>query len=203
MRIAEFYKFIGQHSSPVILLEGIRALPAAKYKELVSLGEMLAKNLPDTKFRTGNATGSDEAFAEGVAKVHPGRLEYILPYSGHRKKMIFPQAICHALNTVSDSVSGGERMENLFKNTLIASPAYRDLLSKGKNIPKLKAKINYLLRDTMKVVGINGEIPGATAGIFFADIADPMKGGTGHTIRVCRGNSIPVILQNDWKQWLS
>jgi len=203
MKIAEFYNLIGRHISPVILLEGIRALPAEKHLKLVSLGEMLAKNLPNIKFRTGNATGSDEAFAEGVAKVDPGRLEYILPYSGHRKKKIFPQATCYALNTVSDNVSDSEKMETLFKNTLIASPAYRELLSKGKNIPKLRAKINYLLRDTMKVVGISKEIPGATAGIFFANISDPMKGGTGHTIRVCRENSIPVILQNDWIQWLS
>lgn len=59
-----------------------------------------------------------------------------------------------------------------------------------------------LLRDTIKVVVLEGELPGATVGIFYADVTDPMKGGTGHTIRVCRPNGVPVILQDDWVKWL-
>jgi len=31
---------------------------------------------------------------------------------------------------------------------------------------------------------------------------DPMAGGTGHTIRVCHQESVPVVFQTDWLEWM-
>ena len=60
-----------------------------------------------------------------------------------------------------------------------------------------------MLRDTLKVTGdASSGLRPASVGIFYVNEADPMKGGTGHTIRVCRHQGVPVIFQQSWKQWL-
>ena len=41
----------------------------------------------------------------------------------------------------------------------------------------------------------------ARFGLFYVNAADPMKGGTGHTIRVCRRQGVPVAFQEDWMGW--
>jgi hypothetical protein len=33
------------------------------------------------------------------------------------------------------------------------------------------------------------------------NLADPMEGGTGHTIRVCQQEGLPVIYQDEWSAW--
>ena len=66
----------------------------------------------------------------------------------------------------------------------------------------LAAKADYLLRDTMKVIGFSEVFPKATAALFYVDLDSPMDGGTGHTIRVCQNAGILVVYQNEWKQWL-
>lgn len=38
----------------------------------------------------------------------------------------------------------------------------------------------------MKVVGHSDEFPKPLCALFYVDPDDPMAGGTGHTIRVCR-----------------
>ncbi|MFZ4396203.1 MAG: hypothetical protein ACOYOU_11325 [Kiritimatiellia bacterium] len=77
--------------------------------------------------------------------------------------------------------------------------AYEVRGSKG----ALGAKAAYLLRDTLKVIGTPdlGLAP-ATVGIFYANEADPLAGGTGHTIRVCRERGVPVVLQTVWRKWV-
>jgi len=199
MNLREFTALIEQYPAPTILLEGVRSLPAGEEVKLAEMGKLLAKRFPHARFRTGNAPGSDEAFAAGVAVVDSGRLEYVLPYSGHRKKNRYPGAFCVDLSCIGEY---SHEMENLIAKTLDASPEHEDLLKKRRMIPRLKAKTNYLLRDTLKVVGLNGTLPKAAVGIFFADATDPMKGGTGHTIRVCRKNGVPVVLQNEWRRFL-
>jgi hypothetical protein len=76
-------------------------------------------------------------------------------------------------------------------------------MDKRDKIPRLRAKANYLIRDTTKVTGIPdaGYAP-ASFGIFYANLDDPMKGGTGHTIRVCQQQAVPVALQDSWMQWI-
>ena len=60
----------------------------------------------------------------------------------------------------------------------------------------------YLLRDTLKVIGsAEAGLSPATAGVFYVNEADPLTGGTGHTIRVCLECRIPVVFQAVWREW--
>jgi hypothetical protein len=34
--------------------------------------------------------------------------------------------------------------------------------------------------------------------VLYVDLSDPEAGGTGHTIRVCRQQGIPVAFQDSW-----
>jgi hypothetical protein len=83
-----------------------------------------------------------------------------------------------------------------------ASPQYSRILNyylekPGKNRAVMQA--GYLLRDVLKVCGsMTGSVMPATAGIFYVNEADPLAGGTGHTIRVCRVAKVPVITQAAW-----
>ena len=79
MNYTDFSKLISEAGSPVVLLEGTRELPAEQAPRLTALAAHLARTFPHVNFRTGNAKGSDEAFAAGVASVDPKRIEFILP----------------------------------------------------------------------------------------------------------------------------
>jgi len=93
-------------------------------------------------------------------------------------------------------------MKEMIDKTITASPKAASLMKLlGKKGP-LAAKADYLLRDTMKVIGFSDAFPKTTAALFFVDPADPMAGGTGHTIRVCQHEGIPVAFQHEWKQWI-
>ena len=72
-------------------------------------------------------------------------------------------------------------------------------VSGKRGMPFLRA--SYLLRDTVKVLGARG-IPPASFAIFYDDLGDPGKGGTGHTMRVCRSQGIPIVDQRCWFGWL-
>jgi hypothetical protein len=59
-----------------------------------------------------------------------------------------------------------------------------------------------LVRDTLKVTGSSyGDLAPATVGLFYVRPGNPLQGGTGHTIRVCRDQGVPVALQADWLLW--
>jgi hypothetical protein len=197
---ATIEKFIQEmmcHTQPVILLEGTRDVPEGDWQRLTDLAEMLARELPHAVFRSGNADGSDSLFAKGVVRIDPGRMQLVTPTAGHRKKYR------HVANYVvpMDDVPA-EHEDTIAYHTNEATPANRRIIEKRHEVPRLKAKARYLMRDTLKVIGSqdNGLAP-ATAGIFYAK-SDPMSGGTGHTIRVCRNHEVPVYLQGDWNGWL-
>ena len=63
-------------------------------------------------------------------------------------------------------------------------------------------KAAYIIRDTIKAIGTN-EIKPATIAIFYDDLKNPGKGGTGHTMSVCKLNNIPTIDQKLWFNWLT
>lgn len=62
-------------------------------------------------------------------------------------------------------------------------------------------KAAYIIRDTIKAIGTD-DIKPATFGIFFNNLDNPMSGGTGHPMNVCRLNNIPIIYQKTWFNWL-
>lgn len=197
MNYSEFLKYVKQYERPVILVEGTRKLPDSDRPKLVELGKTLAKALPMALFRTGNAKGSDEAFAEGIQQIDPTRLQYILPYQKHRKDSISGQSYQVALTEISSVAE-----EQAVYLTKESSPEYSSLLEKRNKIPLLKAKARYILRDTIKVTGVAElSLRPATLGIFYLNPENPMQGGTAHTVRVCRKQKIPVITQDEWMAW--
>jgi hypothetical protein len=195
----EFHELITVSLHPVVLLEGTRQLPAGrKYNAVVRFAEWLARRYPLAVFRTGNAKGSDDAFAKGVKRVDPSRLQYVLPYSGHRTKEIEASSYQFSMDDLESSMT-----ELVDRYTIAASPE-RSSMFKRKDAalpPKVHAQAQYLLRDTLKVIG-NKAMGPASVGLFYVNEDDPTKGGTGHTIRVCRACSVPVIFHDEWLTWI-
>lgn len=156
---------------------------------------------PHLRFRFGNATGSDQAFSEGVAAIDTGRLQIIAPYAAHRQNERYPTAHYDS----PESLSVAEESEIAYK-TIAATPQNKRLIDSRDGSGRLAAKAPYLIRDTMKVTGFSTgfstDFPKPLCALFYADPADPMRGGTGHTIRVCQQENVPVVLQGSWQQWL-
>ena len=196
MNYEDFVGFVSSHAQPIILLEGTRQLPESDQPKLVAFARKLAIAFPYARFRTGNASGSDEAFAAGITQVDPQRLEYVLPHRTMRERSRNKISPSLALDEVSDGMQ-----EFLAVETLEASPKYRSLIEGRKKHSALKIKANYLLRDTLKITGFEeGNFQPAQIGVFYVNAEDAGKGGTGHTIRVCENRKIPVMVQNIWMQ---
>jgi len=184
-------------AQPVILLAGSRKVPANLQNKLVALASFLAHEFPQALFRSGNADGSDSLFARGVNAVAPDRMQLVTPTKGHRKAHRHPVNYAIPLDTVS-----AVHEETLAYHTNAATPENSRIIDKRNEIPQLKSKARYLLRDTLMVLGDpETDLAPATVGLFFVD-GDPLAGGTGHTIRVCRQNQVPVFLPQDWWRWL-
>ncbi|MCX7044346.1 MAG: hypothetical protein NTX50_02525 [Candidatus Sumerlaeota bacterium] len=197
MDYKDFRLIIDHTDHPVVLLERTRDLPSEDRDHLVSLGARVARDCPSAFFRSGNARGSDEAFAEGVGTIDPTRLQFVLPYERHRKATISGASFSIALSEMPKSIEDEAACQ-----AERTSPQYADMLAYRNTVPKLKSKSWYILRDTIKVIGAeNTRLQPATIAIFYANPTDPMKGGTGHTIRVCRDHGVPVILQDEWMKW--
>lgn len=180
----------------VVLLEGKRDVLEADRPRLVELGRLLAAGTKQMRFRSGNADGSDKLFAEGMASVDAARMQVILPYKGHRSRQ----------NKAYESIA-------LDEIDLAREPEIVYLSKKNAKTSKLidpyvsgvvnryTTKAAYILRDTVKVLG-TADIPPAAFGIFYDDLSDPMKGGTGHTMRVCIEKEVPLIDQRTWFGWI-
>jgi hypothetical protein len=197
MSTDEFFTYLAPIHNPVILLEGTRALTAEDNPKLVAFAKYLALQLPQAIFRTGNAKGADEAFAEGVSTMDGGRLQYILPRKSMGRNRRSPEAFHVSIQEISPVEE-----EHIARQTLAASPKYEGLITRRRSNEALGAKALYLLRDTLKVVGSEdcGLAP-ATVGIFYVNPANPLKGGTGHTMRVCHLRGVPVNTQAEWMSW--
>lgn len=197
MNFKHFHRLVSASQRPVILLEGTRALPDQDRATLTGFGQALAEKYPHARFRTGNAEGADEAFAEGVKAVDPSRLEYVLPYARHRKEKMDASSYQFSLAEVPHAAE-----ERAVYHTTKASPEYATMIEKRHLVPLLRAKSRYILRDTVKVIGAaEAGLAPATAGIFYVNAAEPAKGGTGHTVRVCRNHAVPVAMQAEWTTW--
>lgn len=193
-----FSDFVSKYDFPgsILLLEGKRDVKEEDQPLLTALGHKLASSTKHMTFRSGNAPGADEFFSLGVFQIDPDRLQVITPYTSHRKK------------TNSDYTS--IPLDNV---NLMAEPevVYQSKFNKktagliDKYVAgardRFSIKAGYIIRDTVKAIGTT-EIPPATFGIFYDDLANPIQGGTGHTMDVCQKNGIPVIDQSIWFEWL-
>ncbi len=200
--VADLDTLVASTADPVILLEGIRALPDSDVDLVRRCGRWVAERYPTAIFRTGNAPGTDSAFAEGVAEVAPERIQYVLPYTQHRKAWAASRASSFALDTLPHVAE--RRLVDL---TTEASPKLGrlgELYATPSRGGAVGSKGAYILRDTMKVLGAPelGLAP-AKAGIFYANPDDPLAGGTGHTIRVCLLQGVPTVFQAVWSGWLA
>jgi hypothetical protein len=169
------------------------------YPALTALGRLLAGHLPSVRFRSGNAVGTDTAFAEGVAAVAPERMEYVITNAGMgRKRRI---AGCRVVTLDDLSSEAAERIIDFARNAASAArviEAYRTYGSKN----VVGSKGAYLVRDTLKVVGDPAnDLSPATAALFYVRDTGQLSGGTGHTIRVCQNHNVPVITQTVWLNW--
>lgn len=186
------------HPGSVILLEGKRKVLPEDAPKLIKLGELLCRTMKHANFRSGNAPGADELFADGVSQVDASRMEVILPYSGHRKKAVrgydtyaLDEFTLAAEPEVTYQTKSASRHEKLVDE-------FVDGVSNSVTI-----KAAYLLRDTVKVIGTRSGIPRATFALFYDDLKNPGKGGTGHTMNVCRNNQVPFVNQEVWMKWLT
>ncbi len=196
MNFQEFSDLISDASDPVILIEGRRTISPETAESARQLAAFLARRFPHLKFRSGNATGSDEAFTAGVLEVSPERLQVIAPYASHRRKQRHPLALYDTPESLSP-----EALEEIKAMTIASTPGNRGLVSCYQHGGKLGSQAACLIRDTMKVAGISGSLAKPTAALFCIDPADPEAGGTGHTIRVCRNAGVPVVFQDCWASW--
>lgn len=195
MKLKEFIQNFDKENS-VVLLEGKRTVIEEHKEKLVSLGKLLASTTKKMIFRSGNASGADHYFSKGVASVDHKRLQLVTPYSGHRKKENL------AYNTVSlDEIDLAAEPEVIYQSKKNKkTEKLIDLFASGdKNRYTIKAA--YIIRDTVKAIGSKNVKP-ATFGIFYDDLENPMEGGTGHTMNICKQNSIPIIDQAIWFNWL-
>jgi hypothetical protein len=198
MTHAEFSALVSGLTSPVVLLEGTRDLAADQVPLLTELAARLAREFPDVRFRTGNAKGSDEAFAAGVASVDANRLEFVLPYAGHRSKQRPAESVANSIDDLPM-----KDVQDVVDATVAASPQYERVAVNyrtRKTHPRQKATAQLILRDTLKVTGTE-DMPPPVAGIFQINTDNPDRGGTGHTMRVCRAQGVPVIIQENWMEW--
>ena len=196
MTFTDFSNLIAGRPDGIVLLEGRRSISPEDYERAAALGRHLATMFPLLRFRSGNAEGSDKAFSEGVAQVDASRLQVVAPYASHRKSIRYAEA----LYDYPDSMSKLMEDEVAWK-TIKATPKNRRLIEKRGAKGPLAAKAAYLIRDTMKVVGHSDAFIKPLCALFYVNLEDPMEGGTGHTIRVCRQEGVPVAFQDSWAQW--
>ena len=196
MTFQEFSTLVERSPEGVVLLEGRRSIPARDATVAEGLARALALKFSKLRFRSGNATGSDEAFTGGVSMVDPSRLEIVAPYAAHRKSARHSGAIY-----TSPEILTPEQASDIESQSIQASPQNRRIIGmRGKKGP-LGAKGDYLVRDTMKALGVPGQLAKPICALFFVNLADPMEGGTGHTIRVCQQEGVPVTYQDEWGAW--
>jgi hypothetical protein len=180
----------------IVLLEGKRNVLNEDKEKLKALGRLLATRTTRMTFRSGNAEGSDQLFSEGVTEADNKRLQVIIPYSGHRQKTN------KAYDTISlDEIKIAAEPELVYqsKSNKKMEKLIDQFVSGDKNRFTIKAA--YIIRDTIKAIGTD-EIKPASFGIFYDDLDNPMAGGTGHTMKICEQNNIPLIDQKIWFKWL-
>ncbi len=195
MTITDFIQKYDKEGN-IVLLEGKRNVKEEDKEKLVQLGRTLAGASQYMKFRSGNATGSDELFSRGVAMVDHSRLQVITPYANHRQKknLAYETISMDDINIADENAVIISAKKNKKTKNLIDKYVEGD---RG----RFAIKAAYIIRDTVKVLGTS-EIPPIVFGLFYDDLQDPMSGGTGHTMNVCIEHDTPILDQNGWFDWL-
>jgi hypothetical protein len=89
MSFKEFTVNLTTSSNEIILLERHPKIARIRSAKINCISTTISyNNIQRVYLELGNATGSDEAFAKGIALVDPTRLEYVLPDHRDGKKEI-------------------------------------------------------------------------------------------------------------------
>lgn len=195
MKICEFIEQYDFEDS-IVLLEGKRKVLTEDSYKIFELGRLLSERTRYITFRSGNALGADKLFAEGVASVDKSRIQLITPYSKHRKSTSVN------IETISlDNIDLSMDCD-LIKESLLYKPTAKLVANfVSGEINRNTVKATYIIRDTLKVLGSENVKP-AVFGIFYDDLFNEKKGGTGHTMAVCERHQIPIINQKVWFNWI-
>jgi hypothetical protein len=193
----ELTVFCDLYQNGIILLEGKRNVIEEDKIKLIAIGKLLAEEMPNATFRSGNADGSDYFFSQGVASVNPNQLQVVTPYSNHRKKYNLAETV-YPLDTID--LLNEPQVIYQSKNHKGTASLVAKYVDGVKNAYTIKGA--YIIRDTIKVLGTNSGILPISVGIFYEDLTNPMQGGTGHTQRVCLESKIPLLNQETYFSWL-
>jgi hypothetical protein len=196
----EFDRLIRASRHPVVLLEGSRNVPVELEAKMERLAAHLIRAFPGLIARTGNAVGSDQAWARGVNSVDPKRLQLVLPVPNYRATAISSANEVAVLQEVP--------AEDYHAARTLTREHYAYGPDKGPTVydalPPFKR--TYLDRDALKVLGYpdySGKRRKATAALFYLNPAKKNGGGTGHTLRLCEAERVPYFLSEDWVEWLN
>jgi len=194
----ELDRWIGRYDRRgyVVLLEGKRKVLPEDVEKLRNFGRLLAEETRHCIFRSGNASGADHYFSQGVADIAPERLQLILPFEGHRLNFQLPVQ-SFSLDRIDVRTEDAIISQSLV-NKKTAKLVERYL--EGRRDP-ITMKASYIIRDTVKVLGY-GDLGPAVFGFFYDDLSHPCSGGTGHTMHVCELNNVPLIDQSIFFNWL-
>jgi len=195
---AMFEHLITTARHPVVLLEGSRDVPVDVRKRMESLAARLMQTFPKLVARSGNAEGSDQAWARGVNAVDPKRLQLVLPVPNYKSAAIERENDVMALQEAPPSDYRAARSltrEHYAYGTRHGADVYDRL-------PPFKQ--TYLDRDALKVLGTSdysGRRMKATAALFYINPTRKRGGGTAHTLRLCEAEKVPYFLGGDWMTW--
>ena len=166
---------------PKIACVGVRALPPSEESLLEEIGAWLVRK--GFIVATGNATGSDQAFARGANREDPRRVHLYLPYPDFNASAIHPDnhLICHF---DEDTFPGGS-----FEVPLVCDfERWTQIAIDNHPRPEL---LNDLTRAFMiRNVGI---VEGANQVVARRNQREREKGGTNHSCRVADSLKIPFI----------
>jgi len=195
---AEFERLISAAKQPVVLLEGSRNAPIEIQSRMEQLAAHLMRSFPSLIARTGNADGSDQAWARGVNRVDPKRLQLVLPVPHYKAETIAAANEVAVLQEVPPEDYGAARA--------LTREHYEYGASKGPAAydPLPPFKKTYLDRDALKVLGhtnYSGKRQKATTALFYLNPNKRNGGGTGHTLRLCEAQRVPYFLAEDWLSW--
>jgi hypothetical protein len=195
---AMFERVVTREKRPVVLLEGSRDVPLEVQGRMEALAANLMRTFPELIGRSGNAEGSDQAWARGVNAVDPKRLQLVLPVPNYKSA---------AIETGNEVMALQEAPPQDYQT---ARRLTREHYAYGNHhgghvydrLPTFKQ--TYLDRDALKVLGASdysGRRMKATVALFYINPARKNGGGTGHTLRLCEAEKVPYFLAEDWLTW--
>jgi hypothetical protein len=128
------------------------------------------------EIHTGNAVGSDQAYALGASTVNPRQVHLYLPWKGYESKAIIDGNVVHYVDESDQHMKLlAERNHEKWKSL---SPQVKNLMIRNTQI---------VYGSVMVLANPNWNRPG--------------YGGTGHGMRVAAELGIPVWLVREHKWW--